>query len=146
MSVTKEVIAKTLRWAGLLKFDLLSKRVASYPESTGIQDGTFVVVEDGGIRKWGCMRCPGGCGKDIALSLNPSRRPRWSVTYDWWMRPSVEPSVHQLNDCGCHFWIRNGIVDWCRDGRPQQLQMAKHKNLKRYGTVHSCPSPSRTKS
>ncbi|WP_333722496.1 DUF6527 family protein [Agrobacterium tumefaciens] len=54
----------------------------------------------------------------IALSLNPSRRPKWQVTLDFWSRPTIKPSVHQLNECGCHFWITNGTIDWCPSGRP----------------------------
>ncbi|TAU58415.1 hypothetical protein ELI13_30500 (plasmid) [Rhizobium ruizarguesonis] len=73
---------------------------------------SLVVVRDGDVEKWACLACPGGCGKMIALSLNPSRRPKWHVTLDFWNRPTLKPSVHQLNECGCHFWITNGTIDW----------------------------------
>ncbi|WP_353933119.1 DUF6527 family protein [Okeanomitos corallinicola TIOX110] len=23
--------------------------------------------------------------------------------------------MKQLNDCHCHFWVRQGIVEWCTD-------------------------------
>ena len=77
-------------------------------------------VESGDIKKWACMKCPGGCGEVINLSLNPNQRPRWQVSEDFWLRPTVHPSIHQKNDCGCHFWIKNGEVQWCRGGRPRR--------------------------
>ncbi|WP_206431681.1 DUF6527 family protein, partial [Sphingomonas koreensis] len=36
---------------------------------------------------------------------------------DWLCRPSITPSINQLNACGCHFWIKDGAVEWCRDSR-----------------------------
>jgi ThiF family len=30
---------------------------------------------------------------------NPDRRPRWRLTSDWFGRPSIEPSVRQMNRC-----------------------------------------------
>ena len=51
------------------------------------------------------------------LSLSEKRRPRWSVTVDALGRPTVTPSVHVLNGCRCHFWIRRGAIDWV-GGKP----------------------------
>lgn len=116
----KPVIAKFLRRVGLLRFDLLAYTVPSHPEKGALRPGEVAIVRDGGLLKWACMTCPGGCGATIALSLNPDRRPRWRIVADWWGRPSVEPSVHQTNACGCHFWIRDGRVEWCADGRPRR--------------------------
>jgi len=73
-----------------------------------------------GVDKWACLNCPGGCGKTINLALNPTRRPRWSVETDIWQQPTVQPSVHQLNECGCHFWIKSGRIEWCKGGRPHE--------------------------
>ena len=111
-------IANLLRRLGLLRFDLLAVTRATYPEKDSLGAGELVVVRDGGVEKWACLKCPGGCGATISLSLNPQRRPRWSVFLDIWRRPTMQPSVHQTNQCGCHFWIRKGLIDWCRDGRP----------------------------
>jgi len=65
--------------------------------------------------KWACLRCPGGCGEILLLSLNPTGRPRWTAAIDWLGRPTVQPSVKQLDGCRCHFWIRCGMVEWCSD-------------------------------
>jgi hypothetical protein len=79
----------------------------------------MLVVQDGVLQKWACLRCPGGCGERIQLSLNEKRRPRWSVTIDALGRPSVSPSVNVLNDCRCHFWIKRGGIDWV-GARPER--------------------------
>ncbi|WP_408896452.1 DUF6527 family protein [Pararoseomonas baculiformis] len=111
-------IAKGLRWIGLLRFDLLARTQPTYPEDRALIPGEVIVVEDAGVQKWACLRCPGGCGLPIALSLNAARRPRWKIVLDRWSRPTMEPSVHQTKACGCHFWIKGGRVEWCRDGKP----------------------------
>jgi hypothetical protein len=116
----KKFFAKLLRRVGLLRFDLLSASQPTYPDADKISVGELIVVDDDGIMKWACLRCPGGCGASISLSLNQQRRPRWKVLTDFWTRPTVEPSVHQQNECGCHFWIRGGRIDWCQGGRPNR--------------------------
>ncbi|MGB4950377.1 MAG: DUF6527 family protein [Rhizobiaceae bacterium] len=68
-----------------------------------------------GVDKWACFRCPCGCGETIKLSLSKNRRPRWTAISDWLKRPAISPSVRQTNECRCHFWIRQGRIDWCKD-------------------------------
>lgn len=114
----KTIIAKLLRQLGLIEFDLLTQTTSTFPADEGLPPGKLFVVRDGQFDKWACLACPGGCGRTINLSLNPTRRPRWAVIADYWRRPSVLPSVHQQNEYGCHFWIKNGCIDWCPDGRP----------------------------
>ena len=111
-------IALWLRSIRILRFDLLVRSTDRHPSGSEITVGEVVVVEADGVRKWACLKCPGGCGMKIALSLNPNRRPRWQIARDWFGRPTVTPSVHQQNVCGCHFWIRAGRIDWCPGGRP----------------------------
>ncbi|WP_410056148.1 DUF6527 family protein [Rhizobium sp. 25PS6] len=115
-------IALILRAVGLLKFDRLADYSCEYPSTGRVLEESLVVVRDGNVAKWACLACPGGCGKMITLSLNPSRRPKWHVSVDFWNRPTLKPSVHQLNECGCHFWITNGTIDWCPGGRPYHLE------------------------
>jgi hypothetical protein len=97
------------------KPDFVSRGVVSHPNPEDIAPGEIVIVGDVKYRKWACFRCPGGCGETILLSLNKSRRPSWHVFLDWLKRPTLHPSVRQLNECQCHFWIRKGRVDWCKD-------------------------------
>jgi hypothetical protein len=49
------------------------------------------------------------------LSLNQARHPCWAASIDRLGRPTLHPSVRQLNECKCHFWIREGTVHWCTD-------------------------------
>ena len=116
--IMRRTIALTLRFFGLLKFDRLAGLSSKYPSTGELPEMDVVVVRDGDVAKWACLTCPGGCGKMIALSLNPTRRPKWQVTLDFWNRPTLKPSVHQLNECGCHFWITKGKIEWCPGGRP----------------------------
>jgi len=115
----KKVFANTFRRFGWLHFDFLVQRHDALPERLPDDPGTMVFVESGLVKKWACMSCPGGCGEIISLSLNPNQRPRWTVLIDFWQRPTINPSVHQQNACGCHFWIKNGQVHWCKGGRPK---------------------------
>ena len=87
-----------------------------HPSDDALREGALVVVADGERRKWACFRCPGGCGGKIQLTLNDLRRPHWTASLDWLGRPTVYPSIRQLNKCGCHFWVKGGRVEWCTDG------------------------------
>lgn len=116
----RNLISKTLRWLKLIEFDLLAQKTETFPISEKIKDGELIFVVDSGIEKWACLKCPGNCGTTISLSLNKSRRPRWVLTYDQFFRPTVHPSVHQKNKCGCHFWITKGRINWCKNGRPHE--------------------------
>jgi hypothetical protein len=95
--------------------DLVAKRVAIHPAPEQIESGLMMVVGNRNLQKWGCFQCPGGCGEVIKLSLNNKHHPCWAITIDRLERPTVSPSIRQLNDCRCHFWVRRGIVEWCED-------------------------------
>lgn len=110
----RRLIVRALRRLGWLRYDLLVSLVSQHPGKTAVPPGELWLVIDTGVKKWACISCPGGCGAQISLSLNPSRRPRWSLETDFWGRPTVSPSIHQHTVCSCHFWIKRGIVIWCR--------------------------------
>ncbi|WP_369858011.1 DUF6527 family protein [Candidatus Thalassolituus haligoni] len=112
----KTWIINTARQLGLLKADFTATERMRLPSHGQREDEEFILVRDGSVSKWATFRCPGACGERIDLSLNPHQRPHWKVTLDWWRRPTVSPSVHQRNTCGCHFWIRKGNVVWCKGG------------------------------
>jgi len=101
------------------KPDLSAQLVAANPPRDAVRPGRLLVVGGPGYRKWAYFRCPCGCSEIIMLSLNQSRRPRWTVTLDNRGRPTVDPSVRQTAGCFSHFWIRAGMVEWCADtGKP----------------------------
>jgi hypothetical protein len=95
--------------------EVLASVVGRHPAPQQLVPELLVVVIDNGHPKWACLRCPCGCGDKIQLSLNPRRRPRWSVRIDWLNRPTLEPSIHQLDGCRSHFWMRSGRIIWCKD-------------------------------
>jgi Family of unknown function (DUF6527) len=97
------------------KPDFTTERVTIHPAPDRIKPGQIVVVGDRQIQKWACFQCPGGCGEVIKLSLNQHRRPCWSIQVDRFDRPTISPSIRQINDCRCHFWIKEGQVEWCND-------------------------------
>jgi hypothetical protein len=107
----KRLIARALRRIGWLHYDLLVSPVAQHPGKNPVLTGELCLVVDSGVKKWACMSCPGGCGVQISLSLNPDRRPCWSIEMDFWGRP---PSIHQHRACSCHFWVEDGLIGWCR--------------------------------
>ncbi|MEM7432636.1 MAG: DUF6527 family protein [Pseudomonadota bacterium] len=110
----KRVIFHWLRRTGLLRGNVEVIRSSTMPTDLEVPDSTLVIVHDGGLDKWACLRCPGGCRQVIPLSLNPNQLPRWSVSVDFWDRPSVRPSVHMTNTCSCHFWVTKGEIQWCK--------------------------------
>ncbi|KPB00672.1 DUF6527 family protein [Ahrensia marina] len=115
----KKSLASMLRWLGVLRYDYLASQQDSFPQQSETGREKLILVQSGSIKKWACLTCPGGCGERISLSVNPDHRPRWRVVTDFWKRPTLHPSVHQQNECGCHFWVKKGQVQWCRGGRPK---------------------------
>lgn len=108
------------------KPDLVGRIMDRHPTPAELKTGVFIIVRDDNRQKWACFRCPGGCGEKLQLPLRPSKRPRWAVTLDWLRRPSVTPSVHQLNNCRCHFWLKGGTVEWCASNKYQSDPTAQH--------------------
>jgi hypothetical protein len=75
-------------------------------------NGVAALVIPGGKQKWLILKCPCGCGQEIALNLMSSHLPRWRVDIGSPQRFSVHPSV-DATSCGAHFWVRDGRVSWC---------------------------------
>ena len=86
-----------------------------HPKEQDIERGMIYIVQSRGYPKWAYLRCP--CPKQdvIRLSLLESRTPSWRVTLDKRQRPTLSPSIRQLDGCYSHFWISSGRVQWCRD-------------------------------
>ncbi|MEH2002841.1 MAG: DUF6527 family protein [Nostoc sp.] len=110
------VVRQLLIWLRFIRQpDLSARIVPTHPAPENIKPGEILVVGDAEYQKWACFRCPGGCGENILLSLNQKRHPCWAIAIDSLGRPTLQPSVRQLNECHCHFWVRQGIVEWCAD-------------------------------
>ena len=95
--------------------DFLVRRVNDHPDPASIQRGVIYIVGVKGYRKWAYFRCPADSEELVQLSLMPDRRPRWTINADVLGRPTINPSVRQLEGSFAHFWIKAGQVAWCND-------------------------------
>lgn len=95
--------------------ELIARSVRTHPTPEEMEAGVVYVVGSQGFQKWALFRCPKHEEEIIQLSLMPNRRPRWHVTSDFFERPTIDPSVRQLEGSYAHFWVRGGIVAWCAD-------------------------------
>lgn len=95
--------------------DLIVAIVDDHPDRASMRSGIVYVVTSGGHAKWAYFLCPSGNGEIFQLSLQPNRRPRWSVHSDFLGRATIHPSVRQLDGAYAHFWVQGGRVDWCGD-------------------------------
>ena len=89
--------------------------VGAHPTPEDVAPGWVYVVGGPGYQKWAYFLCPTGSGEIIQLSLMSNHRPRWQVNVDWFKRPTIDPSVRQLEGSYAHFWLRKGTIDWCPD-------------------------------
>ena len=104
----------------------LARPVGTHLSPKDVVSGWVYVVGGPGYQKWAYFRCPTGSGEIIQLSLMPNRRPRWQVSVDWLKRPTIHPSVRQLEGSYAHFWMRRGTIDWCTDsGKVLQVRLER---------------------
>lgn len=109
-------LSKFIWWFRILpRPEFVVRGCLDMPGPHELRKGEVVVVGLKDQPKWATFLCPCGCGVPLLLSLNPRRRPRWSVAADWLGRPTVDPSIRRTDGCHSHFWMRRGYVDWCRD-------------------------------
>lgn len=78
-----------------------------------LPESDLVLARDEGEDWCVGMKCPCGCGRSLELLLIPEARPRWKLTVDAQGRPSLYPSVWLKDGCKSHFWIKDGVVEWC---------------------------------
>jgi len=110
------MIRQLLIWLRAIRSPDFSARITPiHPTPQDIKPGQMVIVGESGSQKWACFQCPGGCGETILLSLNKKQNSSWTAFVDRLERPTIHPSIRQLNECRCHFWIQQGIVEWCSD-------------------------------
>ena len=116
MSNIKTLVRVLLIWLGVIsRPDLLIRIVSDHPAPESIEPGCIYVVGERGYKKWAYFRCPADKKEIIQLSLMQNHRPKWDVTIDSLNRPTVYPSVRQLDGSYAHFWIKKGCVEWCED-------------------------------
>lgn len=110
----RDLLRHSLVWLRLIRQpDLLGRCVPLHPTPADLRPGELYLVGTPTRWKWVCLRCPDACGALLQLSLNPRGRPCWTASLDWLGRPTVHPSIHQLDGCRSHFWIHRGRIVWC---------------------------------
>lgn len=114
-----------VRFGFIPKPEYLARMVGAHPTPEDVAPGWVYVVGGPGYQKWAYFLCPTGSGEIIQLSLMSNHRPRWQVNVDWFKRPTIDPSVRQLEGSYAHFWLRKGTIDWCPDTgqKPRQRSL-----------------------
>lgn len=84
------------------------------PDPISLRDRIVYVVGTQQYVKWAYLKCPSGCGDVILLNLTKSTSPSWRISSDNLGRPTISPSIHKMDGCKSHFWLRNGSIDWVK--------------------------------
>ncbi|WP_352850725.1 DUF6527 family protein [Mesorhizobium sp. M0895] len=74
----------------------------------------LIVARETGVLWSAGMICPCGCGRRIEVMLLDGVKPRWDLTVDEQNLPTLMPSVWVANGCRSHFWLREGLIEWCK--------------------------------
>lgn len=82
------------------------------PNPDLLKDRIIYVVGNDKYVKWAYLKCPSNCGDLIMLSLVNSVGPSWKIKQDNLGRPTIYPSIHKLDGCKSHFWLKKGIIQW----------------------------------
>jgi len=59
------------------------------------------------------MLCPCGCGETLFLNLLQEELPNWKWRINADGTVTLSPSVWRLVGCRSHFFLREGIIQWC---------------------------------
>ena len=63
--------------------------------------------------KWIVFDCPCRTGHRIMLNADQARRPHWTVNRT--ARLTISPSVDYQGNRRCHYFVRNGRIEWAKD-------------------------------
>lgn len=86
--------------------------VDDLPDS--LQAHKLYAVGESGQYWLAALRCPCGCGDTIQLPMIAGQRPKWTMTQRGARRPSLSPSVDRTIGCRSHFWLKHGVIHWCK--------------------------------
>lgn len=81
-----------------------------------LNEKTLYIIGEGEYKWYVVMLCPGGCGSVLYMNLMKDTRPRWQLTEHADGTASLYPSVWRQKECRCHFWLRHGLIEWCKSG------------------------------
>ncbi len=108
-----EIWFKIKYWLFKSSVPLLSYYVNEEPEV--LKPNEIYIVGESGQYWYICLLCPCGCGEVIQISTLSNDKPRWNFRKGGFYRITVAPSIWRTSGCKSHFFIRNGIVDWCKN-------------------------------
>lgn len=86
-------------------------RVADRPSL--LAANTLYLVGDDSLCWFAALRCPCGCGDEIVVSLLTTDRPHWKLQLSIDGSPTLSPSVWRRKGCRSHFFLREGLIQWC---------------------------------
>ncbi len=99
------------RWLRRQPLPLRTVWITELPER--LQSGCVYVAGEGDFLWYAAMRCPCNCGATLHMSLMPEGRPKWQLTEHRDGTISLHPSVWRTKDCKSHFFLREGLIQWC---------------------------------
>ena len=104
--------------------ELIGVLIPDHPLPEAMEAGKIYIVGGPGYQKWAVFRCPKHEEEIVQLSLMQNRRPCWTIAMDFLDRPTIHPSVRQLDGVYAHFWVKSGSVDWCADTGQRPVSVA----------------------
>ena len=80
-----------------------------------IEGRDLVVAREDGEDWAVAFLCPCGCNDRLELALIPEVRPNWKLSVSSESLPSLHPSIWRKDRCHSHFWLREGLIIWCKE-------------------------------
>ena len=120
----RKIFQGILNWLLGRPQPLRTKYIDEIPDT--LKAKTVYIIGEGNYRWYAVMLCPGGCGTVLHMNLMPDSRPKWSLTEHSDGTISLHPSIWRKTGCQCHFWLKNGRVQWCKGG---YCKLAHPKNV-----------------
>lgn len=79
-----------------------------------LDQNKLYIVGEPTCAHYAAMSCPRHrCSTILTMNLLPDDKPLWQLALNKKGLPSLNPSVWRRVDCGCHFFLRNGRLEWC---------------------------------
>ena len=89
-------------------------KVVTYEElPDNFEENKLYLVGENNAYWQAAMLCPCNCGDLIQLTLDTKGKPRWQVSLNKRIQPTLRPSVHRKVNCKSHFVLKDGKVIWC---------------------------------
>jgi hypothetical protein len=77
-----------------------------------LANGVLYIIGHGQHIWEAAMRCPKGCGHALSMNLLPAEHPCWTLEVHDDRTATLSPSIWRKHDCGCHFFLRRGRIEW----------------------------------